>query len=66
MSARPKTTASQRVTLAKLRSRFERELERYDAGLETLVVVYRDDEGRAIEHVIAPDGVVSSTRTIDI
>jgi hypothetical protein len=66
MSARPKTTYAQRRTIAKLSPRFERELERYDAGLETLVVVYRDDEGRAIEHVIAPDGVVSSTRTIDI
>jgi hypothetical protein len=66
MSARPKTTPEQRITLAKLRSSFERELERYDAGLDTLVIVYRDDEGRAIEHVITPRGIVSSTRVIDI
>jgi hypothetical protein len=66
MSAKPKTTHRQRRTLEQLRSRFERELERYDAGLDTLVVVYRDDDGRAIEHVLAPDGIVTSTRIIDI
>jgi hypothetical protein len=31
-----------------------------------IVIVYRDDEGRAIEHVITPRGIVSSTRVIDI
>jgi hypothetical protein len=66
MSARPRTTPEQRIAIAKLRPRFERELERYDAGLDTLVIVYRDDEGRAIEHVITPRGIVSSTRVIDI
>jgi hypothetical protein len=59
-------TAAQRATIAKLARQYEGERERYDAGLEHVVVVFVDDEHESIEHLINPDGRVTSTRRIDI